>query len=179
MSVRLRVTLSGTLGARLGAKTRKGMLVAHIASAGAWVGIEVALGVLVFTALLTSDPKVVAVSYQAASAFAVWPMLTCGLVCLASGMVLGLGSKYGLLRYWWVAVKLALNLVLCTLVLVLLAPGVTEMAAAGRELTDGRASTVPVSTDLLFPPIVSGVSLLFAMVLSVYKPWGRIRSNRA
>jgi hypothetical protein len=162
---------------RLGGKTRKGVLVAHIASAGVWVGIEVALGALVFAALLTSDPQLVASCYQAAELFAVWPMLTSGLVCLASGVLLGLGSKYGLLRYWWVVIKLALNLVLCTLILLLLAPGVHEVAAAGRDFTAGLASTVPVSTDLLFPPIVSGVSLVFAMVLSVFKPWGRIRQG--
>jgi hypothetical protein len=27
-------------------------------------------------------------------------------VALASGVLLGLGSKYGLVRYWWVTVKL-------------------------------------------------------------------------
>jgi hypothetical protein len=36
---------------RLGARTRKIFLVAHIASAGAWIGIDVVMGVLVFTAL--------------------------------------------------------------------------------------------------------------------------------
>jgi len=36
---------------RLGARTRKGVLVAHIASAGAWIGIDVVMGVLIFTAL--------------------------------------------------------------------------------------------------------------------------------
>jgi hypothetical protein len=29
--------------------------------------------------------------------------------------------------------------------------------------------------DLVFPPIVSTGALLFAMVLSVFKPWGRVR----
>jgi hypothetical protein len=54
---------------------------------------------------------------------------------------------------------------------------VHEVAAAGRDFTAGLTSTVPVSSDLLFPPIVSGVSLVFAMVLSVFKPWGRIRQG--
>ncbi len=32
--------------------------------------------------------------------FAVWPLIATGLVCLASGGVLGLGTKWGLIRYW-------------------------------------------------------------------------------
>jgi hypothetical protein len=37
---------------RLGARMRKGVLVVHIVSAGAWIGIDVVMGVLIFTALL-------------------------------------------------------------------------------------------------------------------------------
>jgi hypothetical protein len=31
--------------------------------------------------------------------------------------------------------------------------------------------------DLIFPPIVSPTALLLAVVLSLYKPWGRIRKR--
>jgi hypothetical protein len=34
---------------------RKGVLVVHIVSAGAWIGIDVVMGVLIFTALLSAD----------------------------------------------------------------------------------------------------------------------------
>jgi hypothetical protein len=40
---------------RLGSRTRKGVLVLHIASAGAWLGVDVAMGVLIFTALASDD----------------------------------------------------------------------------------------------------------------------------
>jgi hypothetical protein len=53
-------------------------------------------------------------AYRALAAFVVWPMLAAGLACLATGLVLGAGTKWGLVRYWWVAVKLVLNLVLCS-----------------------------------------------------------------
>ena len=93
---------------RLGARTRKGFLVVHIVSAGAWIGIDVVMAVVVFTALLADD-YTKALCYRALEMFVVWPLFASGLVCLASGIVLGLGTKWGLLRYWWVAVKLALN----------------------------------------------------------------------
>ena len=101
---------------RLGARTYKGVLLVHLASAGAWLGIDVVLGVLVFTALLTADEGVKALSFQALELFAPRTLFVTGIVCLADGVVLGLGSRYGLVRYWWVAAKLALNLVLTGLV---------------------------------------------------------------
>jgi hypothetical protein len=49
---------------RLGARSRKGVLVVHIASAGAWLGIDVVMAVLVFTALFTDDDRTKALSFQ-------------------------------------------------------------------------------------------------------------------
>ena len=162
---------------RLGARTRKVVLVVHIASAGVWIGIDVVMGVVIFTALLADDGNTKALCYRALELFAVWPLLTTGLVCLASGIVLGLGTKYGLVRYWWVAIKLALNIVLTTLVLVALRPGVIEAAEQGRRFAAGEPASLAVG-DLIFPPIVSPTFLLIAFVLAVFKPWGRIRKRR-
>lgn len=113
-------------------------------------------------------------AYQALGLFVVWPMLTAGLVCLASGILLGLGSKYGLIRYWWVATKLGINVVLCVLVLVALRPGLDAVAEYGRTLTPG-ASPIPEVSTLFFPPAVSLTALSFATVVAVFKPWGRLR----
>jgi hypothetical protein len=164
-------------GWRLGRRGRGAVLLVHIASAGAWLGIDVVLGVVVGTALLTDDRQRGAVALQSLGLFAVWPLLVAGLVCLASGILLGLGSKYGLVRYWWVATKLALNVLLTSLVLLALRPGIAEVAAAARQaLAEG---TVPPAVgDMVFPPVVSTTLLLVAMTLSVFKPWGRIRSRR-
>ena len=161
---------------RLGARTRKGVLVVHIVSAGAWIGIDVVMAVLVFTALGTDDDGIKAFCYRALELFVVWPLLTTGLVCLSSGVVLGLGTKWGLVRYWWVAIKLAMNILLTALVLVALRPQVMEMAEQGRRFMSGEAASLAVG-DLIYPPIVSPTALLIAFVLAVFKPWGRIRGH--
>ncbi len=161
---------------RMRPRTRKGVLVAHIVAAGAWIGLDVMLGVLVFTPLLTSDAAVAALCYQVMPLL-LWPILLSGLASLATGVVLGLGTHHGLVRHWWVLVKLVLNLVLTLLVVVLLGPGLDEAAEAGRQLATG----VPVDVDLsnlVYPPIVSGASLVVATVLAVFKPWGRVRATR-
>ncbi|MET7751927.1 hypothetical protein [Micromonospora sp. NPDC005367] len=159
---------------RLGARTRKGVLVVHIASAGAWLGIDVAMALVIFTAIFTDDTGTRALCYQVLQLFAVWPLFTAGIVCLASGVVLGLGSKYGLVRYWWVATKLALNILLTGLVPVALRPGLSGLSELGRQLAAGHPVTASIGS-MIYPPIVSPAALLIAIVLAVFKPWGRIR----
>ncbi|WP_249998147.1 hypothetical protein [Actinoplanes sp. M2I2] len=153
---------------------RKFWLVLHIVSASAWIGIDVLVAVLVGVGALSDDSARRGLAYQALGSFVLWPMLVSGLVCLGTGLVLGLGTKWGLVRYWWVAVKLGLNLALCTLILLLLRPGMPEIRAYGERLSAGEAVSFDVSS-LIMPPIVSLTLLSLATVLSVYKPWGRTR----
>lgn len=147
----------------------------HIASAGAWLGIDVAMAVFIFTALFTHDPNIQALCYLALEMFAVWSLLVTGLVCLVSGVILGIGSKWGLVRYWWVAIKFALNVILTALVLVALRPQVAESAEQARHWVAGEAANLTVQ-ELIYPPIVSPIALVIAMTLAVAKPWGRIRT---
>ncbi len=159
---------------RLGTGTRRAVLITHIASAGSWLGVDVAMAVVIVTVLTTDDPATRVFCLQALEVFTVWPLLACGLLCLASGIVLGVGSKWGLVRYWWVTDKLVLNLVLTALVPLALAPEVTRLAQQAREWTVGQPVTFDLS-NLIYPPTVSPTFLLIAMTLSVVKPWGRIR----
>ncbi len=157
-----------------GARTRKALLLTHIVAAGAWLGLDVAMGALVVTIVTSEDRNTQAVAAQALELVTVVPMLSLALLTLATGVLLALGSKYGLLRYWWVLVKLVLNIALATLIVLALRGGVQELAAQGRQLADGAIGVLPVG-DMAFPPIVSTTALLAAMTLSVFKPWGRTR----
>jgi hypothetical protein len=153
---------------------RRAVLIVHIVASGIWLGLEVALGALVLGALLASDPVTEAACLQAIEIVAVGPMAGAGALTLASGIVLGLGTKWGLLRYRWVAVKLVLNVALLVLVLAALRPGAAEVAQAGRDLATGRVDAAGPG-HLVMPPIVSLVALSFATTISVLKPWGRLR----
>jgi hypothetical protein len=62
------------------------------------------------------------------------------------------------LRYWWVAAKLGLNLLLIGLVLVALAPEVDQAGRQGRQFLAGEPASLAVG-DLIFPPIVSPTAL--------------------
>lgn len=160
---------------RLRPRARKSILVVHIASAGAWIGIDVVMGVVIFTAL-RGDDATRALCYQALELFAGWPLVVTGLACLASGVVLGLGTPYGLLRYWWVVIKLAITIVFIALVPLALRPEVLEMAEQGHRFVAGLPATLAVG-NLIYPPIVSPSGLLVATILAVFKPWGPIRKR--
>jgi hypothetical protein len=158
-------TIPGSLPWRLSRNGRRCFLVTHIAAGGAWLGLDVAMGVLVFVALTADRPSTRVLCYQALNLVAVWPLLAVGLLSLASGVVLAWGSKYGLLRYWWVAIPLALQ------------PTVLDAVERANTYAATGAGDLSVG-NLVFPPIVSPAALLVAMVLSVFKPWGRISRRR-
>ncbi|WP_213012286.1 hypothetical protein [Paractinoplanes toevensis] len=155
-------------------RARKFWLVLHILSAGAWIGIDVLVAVLVAIGMLGGNESRRGLAYQALGTFVWWPMLTSGLVCLVTGVVLGLGTKWRLFRYRWVVVKLVLNVGLCTLILVALRPSMPVVTAYGVAVAAGTPAVIG-PTSLFMPPIVSLTALSLATVLSVYKPWGRMR----
>jgi hypothetical protein len=159
---------------KLSGRARKTVLLVHVLSAAAWLGIDLALGILVVVALSTEDVSTAGIAIQAVDVFAIWPMLGASVVCMVSGVVLGLGSKYGLVRYWWVAAKLVLNVGMTLLIAFSLRPGVQEAARIGARMLAGDPAAV-VPSEMLYPVVVAPTLLLIAYVLSVFKPWGRIR----
>lgn len=159
-------------------RMRKTVMVLHIVAGGTWFGLDVAMAVLVFTAISTDSPVVRAHTLQSLGLVTVWPMFCAAMLSLITGILLGLGSKYGLVRYWWVAIKLALNLILATLVLTALRGEVNTAVDLGRRLALG-ADVEWNFTNMLYPPIVSPTALTVAFVLAVFKPWGRIRRRRS
>lgn len=161
---------------RLTPALRKGLLTAHIVAAVGWIGVDAVLLVLALAGLTSTDPNVAAASYVAIGTFTSVLLVPAGVLTLATGLLLGAGTRWGIVRYWWLTVKLIITVVLTTLVILLLRPTVAEVAArAGQagsaDLSRDQLGNLPV--DLIFPPSVSIAALLVATVLSVYKPWGR------
>lgn len=162
---------------KLSGRTRKIVLLVHILTAAAWFGIDLALGILVVVSQVADDPRTAGTAIQAVDLFAIWPMFGTSIVCLVSGVMLGIGSKYGLVRYWWVAVKLVINVVMSALIFFALRPGIGEAASIGERMVAGDPTAV-VPADLLYPVVVAPTLLVIAYLLSVFKPWGRVRRER-
>ncbi len=96
---------------------------------------------------------------------------------LITGLIQGLWGRWGLLRHYWVLVKLLMNLFATGLLLLYTQPlGVlADRAAAMTELG------VVTLEQRLSPVVHAGAALLLlvvAVVLSVYKPRGLTRYGR-
>ncbi|GAA5513067.1 hypothetical protein Dcar01_01793 [Deinococcus carri] len=160
---------------RLAPSVRKGLLVLHLMAGVAWMGVDVALFVLLEQARTTSDAATALSGYTSVGWIVPVALPPLSLGVLVTGLLLGWGTPWGILRHWWVLVKLGLSLVMTALVFLALVPLVgrlpvlTSMTRA-QEVRD-HLGALPI--QLMFPPVVSFLLLAFATVLSVFKPWRR------
>jgi hypothetical protein len=153
---------------------RKAVLVLHVICGIGWMGVDIALLVLLITARTTSDPALVISGFNAIRMIVPVAVPPLSLGILLTGIVLGLGTRWGLVRYWWVLIKLLLSLVMTILVFMSLIPGVNSIAVLSATTSSAdavRASLGTLPTMMMFPPIVSFLMLGAAAILSIFKPW--------
>lgn len=167
-----RVSGAGTRP-RLKPAARRLVLTVHIVSSIGWIGVYLVMLTLVITGLTASDPGVVRAAYVIMQVIDANLTVPLTLTMLVSGVVLSLGTKWGLTRYYWVLVKLAITAGLTVLVLTR-QKGRLASAAAAVSAVDSGLPANPGNAAIM-PPIVAITAALVATVLSVYKPWGRTR----
>ena len=106
------------------------------------------------------------------------PLVPLSVASLLSGIVQSLGTKWGLMRHYWVVVKLAIT-VLATAVLLLYTQTLGDASDTAR-----RTAAKPDLDPLLQSPspvlhaTVALLLLLGATVLAVFKPAGITRYGR-
>jgi hypothetical protein len=147
---------------------RKLALTVHLTSSVGWIGAVIAYLALGVAAVTSSDTLTVRAAWAAMELTGWWVIVPLAVAALLTGLVMSLGTHWGVFRHYWVLISLALT-VLCTVVLVLHMPTVSTMATIARtaEGADLRA----LGGDLFHPGV--GLLLLVAItVLNVYKPAG-------
>src|SRR5215203_969427 len=147
---------------------RRVMLAAHIICSVGWLGAAAAYLALGVAAQVSMQPQIVRAAWigmELTGWFVIVP-----LACLAflTGLVLSLGTPWGLLRHYWVIIALLLT-ALSLAVLLLHMPSVSAAAALARTADD--ASTRQLGGDVVHPA-VGLVVLVVVTVLNVHKPRG-------
>ncbi|MFD8521198.1 DUF2269 domain-containing protein [Streptomyces capillispiralis] len=160
---------------RLSRPARRAQLVIHVVASAGWLGLGVGLLALGVTANTTASPAAVEASVRAMKLLADRLVLPFALLTLTltSGLVLSLGTPWGLARHRWVRTKFWLTVATTTATAFALRPGVDAAAAAvtaGHPLPDGG--------DVLVGPVVSLSAYVLMTVISVLKPWGPTRRGR-
>lgn len=160
----------GTRTARIQLRpaTRRALLVVHIASGVGLLGSVAAVLAINVRAASTADTELAAASYELLAMFTVLFGIPLSLTALASGILLGLSSAWGVLRYGWVVAKLVLLLGVILVGTFVLGPG-TDAMRTGRGGAEAR---------LIAGSVYDVVALSVATGLSVFKPRRRRRGAR-
>ncbi|MCP2168070.1 hypothetical protein LX83_004944 [Goodfellowiella coeruleoviolacea] len=151
------------------------MLLAHVVVSVGWIGVELCLLTLALTGLAGTDPALVESAYRAAGLLAGAFYLPVSVLALVTGVVLGLGTKWGLVRFSWVAIKLVLNTALVVGGNLLVVP---MFGTAARLAAQGRVVGFANQPSLVSAMCVGLTLLTAATALSVLKPWGRTWFSR-
>ncbi|MFP3989270.1 DUF2269 domain-containing protein [Streptomyces sp. E11-3] len=158
---------------KLNRPARRATLVVHVASAACWLGLTLGLLALALTALTTDSAGTAEAAARSMKIFADWLVIPLALFTLLSGLVLALGTPWGLARHRWVYTKFWLTLGTTVASVFALRPGINDTVvtlAAGAPVAD--------PADLVAGPIVSLSAYLFMTVISVLKPWGLTKRGR-
>ena len=150
---------------------RKLALTVHLTFSVGWIGAVVAYLALGVSAVTSRDAQTVRAAWTAMELIGGFVIVPLALASLCTGLLMALGTSWGLFRHYWVLISFVLT-VFSILVLLLHMPDVRSLADVARAADD--ADLRRLGGDLLHP----GVGLLVLLgitVLNIYKPRGMTR----
>jgi len=149
---------------------QKFALLTHITFSVGWFGAIVPYLALVITDLTNRDAQVVRAACLSMELIGWYVIVPFSFAALLSGLVMSLGSQWGLFRHWWIATKFLLTM-FAIFVLFRHMQDVSRMAKETMlSSADFRPDFIHAAGGLLV--------LLAAMTLSVFKPWGMTAYGR-
>lgn len=151
---------------------RKVALIAHIAVSVGWIGAAMAYLALVAAAQTGRNPGTIRAAVVAMEPIMSFALVPLSVASLITGLIMSLGTPWGLFRHYWVLAKLLLT-VFAVLVMLSQTEPVSYMAnlAANPGVDPGRLTHI---SQLLHPGL-GVLVLLVIVVLSVFKPRGMTR----
>lgn len=152
-------------------RLRKAALTVHIASSVGLLGAIASFLALSVTTLSGDTGPLIRGGYLALEILALDVVVPLAWAALLSGLIMALGTRWGLLRHWWVLTKLVIT-TFALAVLTLKIPLIRECAriAAGARARHGVP--MELGAQLVLHSVGGLVTLLLPLLLSVYKPTG-------
>ncbi|MDQ4028205.1 MAG: DUF2269 domain-containing protein [Actinomycetota bacterium] len=152
-------------------RIRKVALSAHLTFSVGWIGSVVSYLALGVAAATSDDVPTVRAAWTAMELTGWYVIVPLALASLLTGLVMALGTKWGLFRHYWVLISFVLT-VFAVVVLLLHMPTVTVTA----DLARGAEGAVleGLGGDLGHPGI-GLIVLVVIQVLNIYKPAGMTR----
>jgi hypothetical protein len=152
---------------------RKLLLSTHLAVSVGWMGAVAAYLALDMASATAQDTQTLRAVYIGMDLIVRWVVLPLAVASLVTGVAMSLGTRWGLLRHYWVVISLGLT-VFATVVLLLETRTIGDYATAAADPTALAAELASLGSTLVHS---SGglVVLVVILVLNVYKPRGMTR----
>lgn len=149
---------------------RRFALTAHIVSSVGWLGAVAVFLALAGFGLTSDDAQMVRADYLVMESIS-WSVIVP--LCLASvltGLVSSLGTTLGLIRYYWVVIKLVMTIPATIVLFVHMGPiSLVSHIAAERTLS---STDLGLQIQMFAAAGAALVVLVVVTVVSVYKPRG-------
>lgn len=158
-------------------RIRKIILTLHVIFAVGWLGTDFAMLDLGITGFSSSSLETMRESYLSMERIGGFVVIPVALCAVLTGILLGLGTRWGLLRYHWVTVKLVIGLGALTLAALPLQIQL-HTAATAVQKTGATTDIGFVQYTLVIAPSLALIIYSSNVVLSIYKPWGMSRYGK-
>ncbi len=147
---------------------RRFALATHLTVAVGWIGAAAAYLALGVAAATSEEPGTVRGAWIAMELIGWFVIVPLAVASVVTGLVMALGTRWGLFRHYWVLFSLALT-IFATVILLLHMPTVSSQTDVAR--TADSAGLDRLGGDIAHPAIGLGL-LLVVLVLNIYKPRG-------
>lgn len=149
---------------------RKFMLAVHLTVSVGWIGAVAAYMVLDVAVATSQDVQALRAAYLAMDLVTTWAIVPLAFSSLLTGLVMSLGTKWGLFRHYWTLISLILT-VFATIVLLVETQTIRHYATIAAAPTTSNDDLRALGSTLLHSVGGMGV-LLTIMWLNLYKPRG-------
>jgi Predicted integral membrane protein (DUF2269) len=151
---------------RLRRRERQALTTIHVAGGVGLLGATASTLLLALIATGSDDPAAAQEIYRLISLQSAVFGIPLSMLSLLTGVALGLGTRWGVLRQWWTTLKLVL------IVLVMI-NGALMIGGSVDTLRSGPSAGA--ETRLVIGAVLNVAMLLTATTLSMFKPGGRLR----
>jgi hypothetical protein len=164
---------SGTASMTMSPGLRKLALAIHLTFSVGWIGAVAAYVALDVAAATSEEAQTLRAAYIGMELIARNVIVPLAFASLLTGIVMSLGTKWGLFRHYWVLISLLMTIVAIA-VLMVEAQTISHFAAVAADPTTSAADLRRLGNTLVHS-VGAAVVLVVVLVLNLYKPRGLTR----
>jgi hypothetical protein len=148
-------------------------LISHISFSVGWLGavaVFISLAIKGLYSTIEMDLNAVYISMEISAYYVIVPFAIASLI---TGIIQAVSTKWGLMKHYWIVVKLFLT-VFSTLILLLHLQPIRHLSTLAKNGQIAEIHQSGLQLQLIADSIAAMLVLLIILSISIYKPWGKI-----